>query len=209
MNRHLALLLGFALLVAGCHKQSGTEKGPNLNSPAATASSRASAPAKAAGAEKPDKVKRLNQDGTESVARTRWSVVDDYWRSSREIRLRLAKLLPDLPKADGGAWLKKEWWFYATLAEANFGLAQFDAAIADRVEVRRELPETTLLVVGHVVPGLIHHVANGIRFRRFVQPSREERVQLKEEARALHEGGGSRWLLQRRSGIHAWEVSVP
>src|SRR5262245_40075222 len=63
------------------------------------------------------------------VTGTRWSVADDYWRNGRAIRVQLAKLLPDLPELAGSAWLKKEWWFFATLAEARFGIEQFDGAV--------------------------------------------------------------------------------
>lgn len=63
------------------------------------------------------------------VTGTRWDVAADYWRQGRDIRLELAKLLPDLPEQTDGAWLKKEWWFFATLAEARFGIEQFDGAI--------------------------------------------------------------------------------
>jgi predicted acylesterase/phospholipase RssA len=63
------------------------------------------------------------------VTGTRWSVADDYWREGRAIRVKLAKLLPTLPERADSAWLKKEWWFFATLAEAMFGIEQFDGAI--------------------------------------------------------------------------------
>jgi hypothetical protein len=63
------------------------------------------------------------------VTGTRWSVADDYWCKGRAIREQLAKLLPDLPEQAGGAWLKNEWWFFATLAEARFGIEQFDDAV--------------------------------------------------------------------------------
>jgi predicted acylesterase/phospholipase RssA len=59
---------------------------------------------------------------------TRWKVADDYWRKGLAIRTELATLLPDLPEGDG-AWLKHEWWFFATLAEAKFGIERFDDAV--------------------------------------------------------------------------------
>lgn len=58
-----------------------------------------------------------------------WSAADAYWRQGRHIRLHLARLLPDLPDQPDGAWMKSKWWFFATLAEACFGIEQFDAAI--------------------------------------------------------------------------------
>jgi hypothetical protein len=63
------------------------------------------------------------------VTGTRWSVADDYWRNGRAIRVQLAELLPGLPDQRNGAWLRNEWWFSATLAEAMFGIGQFDGAV--------------------------------------------------------------------------------
>lgn len=63
------------------------------------------------------------------LTETRWSVADKYWGNGREIRLRLAKELPKLPEQPGGAWMKKQWWYFATLAEAQFGIEAFDGAI--------------------------------------------------------------------------------
>jgi thiol:disulfide interchange protein DsbA len=68
-RRHLALILGVALTVTACHKQGATDKGPNLNSPAATASTRGAANSAKTpnGADKSGKATRLNQDGSETV----------------------------------------------------------------------------------------------------------------------------------------------
>ena len=44
-----------------------------------------------------------------------------------EIRRDLVATLPELTKTQ--AWLQNEWWFYATLAEAQLGLGDFDAAV--------------------------------------------------------------------------------
>ena len=52
-----------------------------------------------------------------------------FWRQAREIRERLVKLLPELAMAPQNSWVKTEWWFYATRAEAHFGLGQFDEAL--------------------------------------------------------------------------------
>jgi predicted acylesterase/phospholipase RssA len=61
---------------------------------------------------------------------TSWTVAGDRWRLAHDIRKRLAALLPDLPKKPGLEWLEKQWWFYATRAEAHFGLGQFAEALA-------------------------------------------------------------------------------
>jgi predicted acylesterase/phospholipase RssA len=63
------------------------------------------------------------------VTGARRSVADDYWRKGRDIRVRLARLLPCLLKRTDGAWLKRYWWFFATLAEARFGIGEFDGAV--------------------------------------------------------------------------------
>jgi predicted acylesterase/phospholipase RssA len=52
-----------------------------------------------------------------------------FRRQAREIRERLVKLLPELAMAPQNSWVKTEWWFYATRAEAHFGLGQFDEAL--------------------------------------------------------------------------------
>ena len=71
------------------------------------------------------------------VTGTRWSVADDYWRKGRDIREQLAQLLPELPKQAGGDWLKDKWWFFATRAEAQFGIGDFDGAVAALREFNR------------------------------------------------------------------------
>jgi thiol:disulfide interchange protein DsbA len=66
--RHIALTLTCALLLAACGKQGSTNKAPNVNSPAATASRGAANEQKPAGAtEKATKATRLSQDGSETV----------------------------------------------------------------------------------------------------------------------------------------------
>jgi predicted acylesterase/phospholipase RssA len=69
----------------------------------------------------------------------RWSVADDHWKKGREIRAKLAKLLPELKEKDAG--LKGQWWFFATLAEARFGIGDFAGAI----EALREFNQETHL----------------------------------------------------------------
>jgi predicted acylesterase/phospholipase RssA len=69
---------------------------------------------------------------------TRWTVADDYWRKGRDIRVQLAKLLPGLPARADGAWLKNQWWFFATLAEARFGIGEFDGAVEALREFNQE-----------------------------------------------------------------------
>ncbi len=44
------------------------------------------------------------------------------------IRQALIDVLPALPKAEGRGWLKGKWWFYATIAEAHFGLGEYAEA---------------------------------------------------------------------------------
>lgn len=59
-----------------------------------------------------------------------WTVAGDRWCRAYDIRRGLVRLLIDLGAKAGCAWLKKEWWFYTTRAEAHLGLAQFDDALA-------------------------------------------------------------------------------
>lgn len=44
------------------------------------------------------------------------------------IRREITEVLPTLPDKPGKAWLKDEWWFHATLAEAYFGLEEYERA---------------------------------------------------------------------------------
>lgn len=72
------------------------------------------------------------------LTKTRWSVADDYWSKGRKIREELADLLPKLPDEKGNAWLKGEWWFFATIAEARFGLGEFGKAVDALREFNRQ-----------------------------------------------------------------------
>src|SRR4030095_11333805 len=60
---------------------------------------------------------------------TEWAVVHEEWQQAQKIRRHLTELLPDLRSRN--ADLDTDWWYYATLAEAHFGLAEFDKAIAE------------------------------------------------------------------------------
>jgi predicted acylesterase/phospholipase RssA len=61
-----------------------------------------------------------------------WTVAAERCNKAEEIRRRLIALLPDLPGSDEKkwAWLRDEWWFYATIAEAHFGLGDYASGIA-------------------------------------------------------------------------------
>ena len=61
---------------------------------------------------------------------TRALVALEFRERARAIRSHLVALLPSLLIAKDTAWLADQWWFYVTLAEAHFGLGQFDQAIA-------------------------------------------------------------------------------
>ncbi len=45
------------------------------------------------------------------------------------IRERIVNILPGLPETPGKEYLRNEWWFYATLAEACYGLGRYQEAI--------------------------------------------------------------------------------
>ena len=57
--------------------------------------------------------------------------VSDYVASkhkyAKEIRQDLASTLPAMSANEN--WLEKEWWYLVTIAEANFGLNQYDVAL--------------------------------------------------------------------------------
>ena len=59
-----------------------------------------------------------------------WEPAENRWLQARAIRRELTTLLPTLPDLPGNSYLKTEWWFHSTLAEAHFGLGQFDEAVA-------------------------------------------------------------------------------
>ena len=48
---------------------------------------------------------------------------------ARRIRLDLIRSVPPLVNQQKLAWLKGEWWFYATVGEAYFGLDRYDEAL--------------------------------------------------------------------------------
>jgi predicted acylesterase/phospholipase RssA len=48
--------------------------------------------------------------------------------SAQQIRRELVARLPPLPNESANAWLRSEWWFYATLGEAYYGLGKFGDA---------------------------------------------------------------------------------
>lgn len=63
------------------------------------------------------------------VTAARWTAADEYWACGQQIRSHLVALLPGLPNQPDHAWMKSQWWFFATLAEAYFGLGRYDEAI--------------------------------------------------------------------------------
>jgi predicted acylesterase/phospholipase RssA len=51
------------------------------------------------------------------------------WRvQAREIRQSLVAILPELPRQPGLGWLEEQYWFWATLGEAAFGIGAVDEA---------------------------------------------------------------------------------
>jgi predicted acylesterase/phospholipase RssA len=73
----------------------------------------------------------LAREGAIEAARTGsgWDAVEAQHQRAQEIRQILTKVLPDLPVKAGNEWLKKEWWFYTTRAEAHFGLGDYEAGL--------------------------------------------------------------------------------
>ncbi|MBA3960603.1 MAG: patatin-like phospholipase family protein [Chthoniobacterales bacterium] len=50
-------------------------------------------------------------------------------KEARRIREELIRQLPPLFDEPGNEWLREEWWFHATIAEAYFGLGEYDEAM--------------------------------------------------------------------------------
>ncbi len=50
------------------------------------------------------------------------------YQEPRNIRMNIVATLPDLPKESGHDRLEEKWWFLATIAEAYFGLGQYQEA---------------------------------------------------------------------------------
>jgi predicted acylesterase/phospholipase RssA len=63
---------------------------------------------------------------------------------ARKIRLDIIEKVTPLAADPKNLWLKKSWWFYSTIAEAHFGLKQYDEAVKyldeGRIQVGK-LPE--------------------------------------------------------------------
>lgn len=53
-------------------------------------------------------------------------------KSARLIREEIVRSVPPLLLKPDSEWLAKEWWFYATIGEAYFGLGMFDSANYER-----------------------------------------------------------------------------
>ena len=53
---------------------------------------------------------------------------DELRERARKTRQQLTEELPGLPALEGLSWLGAEWYYYATLAEAHFGLGEYDKA---------------------------------------------------------------------------------
>jgi predicted acylesterase/phospholipase RssA len=49
-------------------------------------------------------------------------------QEARRIREKIVEIVPMLPEQPGKEWLKSEWWFLATVAEALFGLGRYEEA---------------------------------------------------------------------------------
>ena len=81
----------------------------------------------------------LAREGAIEAARTGagWDAVEAQMQRAQEIRQVLTKVLPDLPATAGNEWLRKDWWFYTTRAEAHFGLGDYEAGLAALREFNR------------------------------------------------------------------------
>ena len=77
-------------------------------------------------------------DAEDAAAAGAVSVADDPRRAEAErIRREIIDVLPAVPNEPGKAWLRDTWWFHATLAEAHFGLDDYDRAKASLEDASR------------------------------------------------------------------------
>jgi predicted acylesterase/phospholipase RssA len=89
---------------------------------------------------------------------------------AREIREELVSALPTLLEGPEGARLADPWWFYATLAEAHFGLERYDEALRWLEEGRTrvgEVPEWELRSTVTQLAGLARLRAGEASFEDF------------------------------------------
>ena len=56
-------------------------------------------------------------------------VAEDRRKKAREIRAVIVKDVGELIKDPAHKWVASKWWYYATLAEAHFGLQQYQEAV--------------------------------------------------------------------------------
>ena len=71
-------------------------------------------------------------------------VANERREKAREIRRDIIDKVTPLADNPSNLWLKESWWYYSTLAEAHFGLRQYDRAIECLEEGRKnvgEIPE--------------------------------------------------------------------
>jgi len=72
---------------------------------------------------------------------SKWTVVSEQWQQAQDIRRDLVQLLTSMKTNE------KNWWISATLAEAHFGLAEYDEALKTLLEygsVNPDHPEAPL-----------------------------------------------------------------
>src|SRR4029078_8833513 len=75
-----------------------------------------------------DRLASLEQHEAERAGRTS-PVADERRKKAREIRKDIAKQVGDLINDPEDKWVAVKWWYYATLAEAHFGLEEYDEAV--------------------------------------------------------------------------------
>ena len=75
-----------------------------------------------------DRLASLEQHEAERAGRTS-PVADERRQKALEIRKDIAKQVGDLINDPEHEWVTVKWWYYATLAEAHFGLEDYDEAV--------------------------------------------------------------------------------
>ncbi|MDQ5835965.1 MAG: patatin-like phospholipase family protein [Acidobacteriota bacterium] len=66
------------------------------------------------------------------------STADERRSQARLIREELARSVPPLRERPDGEWLRDEWWYYATVGEALFGLGRYEEAVRWLTDEPRE-----------------------------------------------------------------------
>jgi predicted acylesterase/phospholipase RssA len=137
-------------------------------------------------------------------AGTRSEMAELRREKARIIREEIIANLPPIAKISGKEWLEKEWWFYATIAEAYFGLGRYREALprlvkaADLQNVAKWERESTIRQLAYLAQ--LHARPSGPAGS---SEDTEARMVLKEFIEAIGEKGdaGLRTAFRGKTGL--------